>query len=275
MIRIFSWKSKKIKKKILRSFIDFYEKQYLFFSEIPLYEERKENLIKKKRVDCQQFATWIRENYPDDVYSKCYMGNKKKQGICCCRTMYGGLEYIYFAAFREDIIPVIEKAVSAKADYLVLDLRNNCGGSLDILRKCLPFFLKGNGTIEIKKNNTYEIISMDGNARAFKKIFLMVNENTMSCAEILMMVLYENMENVYIIGGPTYGKDKGQITMRKEKMVLSITHFYWYVSGRNIEEFWKQSGNRIVGVKEKLSEQEMIEYIYINIGMMLGTKVPL
>ncbi len=262
MIRIFSWKNKKIKKEDLLLFVDFYEKKYLFFSEIPEYEERKKELLHRKSVDCMQFTEWLKGNYPEDVYSKCYLKSKGNLKFCSCRTMYGGIEYIHIWAFGEEIIPTIEKAVDVKTDYLVIDLRDNCGGSVEVLTRCFSYFLKGKGSIEIQDRNECKKYNVVGNGRLYRKIFLLVNEHTMSCAEILMMVLYENMENVYIVGGPTFMKDKGQTTVGKGKTVLSITNFHWYISGKSIRDFWKQVGERMIGVEEDLSEQDMMEFVY-------------
>lgn len=262
MIKIFSSKNKKIRKKNLLFFLEFYEKKYLFWGEIPEYAERKRELLKKRRVDCLQFTRWLKENYQKDLYSKCYLKSEGKLKSCSCRTMYGGIEYIHIWAFCEEIIPVIEKAANVKADYLVIDLRDNCGGSVGVLTKSLSCLLKGMGSVEIRDRNEYKKIHIAGTGRVYRKIFILVNENTMSCAEILMMVLYENMENTYIIGGPTFMKDKGQATIGKGKTILSVTNFCWYVSGKNIKGFWRQSGERIIGTGEHLGEQDMMKLVY-------------
>lgn len=201
----------------------------------------------------------------EDVYSKCYLKSKGSLKSCSCRTMYGGIEYIHIWAFCEEIIPTIEKVVNVKTNYLVIDLRDNCGGSVNVLIKCVDYFLKGNGSIEIQDRDECKKYNVIGKGRLYRKIFLLVNENTMSCAEILMMVLYENMKNVYIVGGPTFMKDKGQATVERGKAVLSVTNFFWYVSGKDIKNFWKQPKERIFGNGEHLSERDMMEYVYSHI----------
>lgn len=262
MIEIFSWKNKRINKKELSLFIDFYEKNYLFTSKIVGYEEKKEELLHRRTVNCIQFTRWIKENYPEDAYSKCYWKRKNNIMTCSCRTMYGGIEYIHIWTFSQEIISTIEKAVDAKTEYLVIDLRDNCGGAIEVLIKTISYFLRGTGTLEIQDKNALKEYKIIGYGKLYRKIFILVNGNTMSCAEIMMMVLYENMENIYIVGGPTYMKDTGQITIQKGNMVLSITNFYWYVSGKNIKYFWEQSGERIIGIGEEFSEQHMMQYIY-------------
>lgn len=254
--------NKRIKKADLLCFLDFYEKNYLFFSEVKEYDEKKKRLLQSKNVNCNQFTKWLKENYSEDVYSKCYMIKKRNTMSCRCRTMYGGIEYIHILSFCEEIIPFIERAVSVDADYLVIDLRDNCGGSVGVLTKCLPYFLAGNGTIELQSRNGFQTINVVGAGRPFRKIFLLVNENTMSCAEMLMMVLYENMENVYVVGGLSFMKDKGQATIKKGKLVASVTNFYWYVSGKKINDFWMLPEKRKIGVGQHLSEDEMMNIIY-------------
>ena len=266
MIRIFSGKNNRIKMEEILLFLNFYEEKYLFFAEISEYEERKKELLQRKSVDCMQFTGWLKENYPKDVYSKCYLKRRGNIKFCSYRTMYGGIGYIHIWVFDEEIIPAIKKLTNMKTDYLIIDLRDNCGGSVDVLINSFSYFLKGKGTIEIQDRNSYKSYNVVGDAGSYRKIFLLVNKNTMSCAEILMMVLYENMKNVYIVGGPTFMKDKGQITMRGGKVVLSITNFNWYVSGKKIKDFWKQPGERVFEINKNLSEQDMVKFVYSQLG---------
>lgn len=267
MIRIFSRKNKQIPKKVLREFIDFYEKRYFYFSEIKDYEKRKKELLSRKSVSIVQFTEWMRENYPKDCYTKCSIQPvlKNKNRLVCSRRMYGEVLYIQLYAFSSETVQEMERAMETAAKYLVLDLRDNCGGAVEALVRCIGLFIQADNAFEIRCSNSVTTYNSTGKGVDYKKIFLLVNGNTMSCAEILMMVLYKNMKNVFIIGGPTFLKEKGQITVKKGKIVLSVTNFLWFVRKESVSEFWENSRERILSRNEELNFYKIMELVYSNL----------
>jgi len=77
------------------------------------------------------------------------------------------------------------------------------------------------------------IYHSDNEFRNFKKIFILVNQNTSSSAEIFALSLKMNLDNVLIVGSKTFGKDVGQTTIvdKQYKFILNFTTFHWNVNG--------------------------------------------
>ena len=97
-------------------------------------------------------------------------------------------------------------------ENLIIDVRDNQGGSLEYLYKVLDcFILKENvkiGTIEFNKGEKEDIFSTDYGFD-FKKMCILTNENTTSAAEAFALSLSE-LTGSLIIGETTYGKGIGQ-----------------------------------------------------------------
>ena len=74
----------------------------------------------------------------------------------------------------------------------------------------------------------------DKNNFKFEKIFIIVNNNTMSSAEILAYSLKVNLEETIILGKDTFNKNFGQIQLvnKKYKYVFSIPTNFWDVCGK-------------------------------------------
>jgi len=94
---------------------------------------------------------------------------------------------------------------------LILDLRDNPGGSMLETRNILNFFIdKGNPLVTLqyqKKQNTYSATLPQMTDWSKYEIILLVNKNTASAAEVIATVLREYLpNNVVIIWETTYGK---------------------------------------------------------------------
>lgn len=94
---------------------------------------------------------------------------------------------------------------------LILDLRDNPGGSMLETRNILNFFIdKGNPLITLKyktKQNTYSATLPQMTDWSKYEIIILVNKNTASAAEVIVAVLREYMmSNLVVIGEKTYGK---------------------------------------------------------------------
>jgi len=94
---------------------------------------------------------------------------------------------------------------------LILDLRDNPGGSMLETKNILNFFIdKGNPLVTLKyqkKQETYSATLPQMADWSKYEIILLVNKNTASAAEVIASVLREYMPlNLVIIGEKTYGK---------------------------------------------------------------------
>lgn len=135
---------------------------------------------------------------------------------------------------------------------LILDLRDNPGGSMLETRNILNFFIdKGNPLVTLKykaKQYTYSATLPQMTDWSHYEIIVLVNKNTASAAEIITAVLREYMPtNMVVIGGRTYGKGVVQELLSfKDNSLLKYTVAEW-VTPKNQLSF------NTVGVKPDIS----------------------
>lgn len=125
-------------------------------------------------------------------------------------------------------------AMSALADGaqgIVLDLRNNPGGFLDVATNLSGWFMpKGSvAVIEKSRAGTSQKLFADGNA-AFSKlpIVVVVNGGSASASEILAGALRDN-NGAKLVGEKTFGKGSVQeVDMMSNGSTIKITIAHWY-----------------------------------------------
>lgn len=107
----------------------------------------------------------------------------------------------------EDAIIGLEKA---QIEALIIDLRNNTGGYLEVSKNIIELFLEKGSTIYSleNKNQTIKFVDITKECRDYP-IAILVNSKTASASEILASSLKYSY-GAKIIGTKTYGKGKVQ-----------------------------------------------------------------
>ncbi|WP_240839798.1 S41 family peptidase [Acidaminobacter sp. JC074] len=137
------------------------------------------------------------------------------------------------------VIEAIDQVESPESKDLILDLRDNTGGSTEsannILNVLLPDLLISQ--MIYKDGYSYPYYS-DKSMVSFNHIYVLVNEDTVSASELLALGLRTFLEDVTIIGQTTYGKGVGQDVFedRINKRIYYIVSHYWNVREQNISE---------------------------------------
>ena len=126
--------------------------------------------------------------------------------------------YIRITSFLSESLPTeFEEALGAvKADginKLIIDLRDNGGGSLDLVTRMAELFVNEGETMCYLNNRSLEepeaVVSTSKTKTEFEKISVLVNENTASAAELMASIL-RNKADAVLVGKTTYGKALGQ-----------------------------------------------------------------
>lgn len=117
--------------------------------------------------------------------------------------------YIHIKSFDdvtgEDFEKSYKKLKDAGIDGLVMDLRNNPGGSLDVCLKIADKFLD-KGVIVTTEDKNGKVITEESDQEADKiPMTVLVNENSASASEILSGAL-KDRKRAKIIGKKTFGK---------------------------------------------------------------------
>lgn len=126
--------------------------------------------------------------------------------------------YIRISSFLAETLPTeFESMVRSfrqnGIDKLIIDLRDNGGGSLDLVTKMAELFVDDGDTMCYLNNRSLEqpeaVISTCKDKVSFETISVLVNENTASAAELMASIL-RNKADAVLVGKTTYGKALGQ-----------------------------------------------------------------
>ncbi len=129
------------------------------------------------------------------------------------------LGYIYLPKFyldftkkvkrtaASDIKKELEKLKEEGVEGIVLDLRNNGGGSLSTVIDIAGFFIDKGPVVQVRdKQGKVDVLKDQDKKIVFKKpVVVLVNELSASASEILAAAL-QDYNRAIIIGSPTYGK---------------------------------------------------------------------
>ncbi len=124
-----------------------------------------------------------------------------------------------------DVAAEVKKLKEAGVTGIILDLRNNGGGSLGDVVDMAGIFV-GKGPVVQVKNNSAEAnkLSAQSNDSALYTgpLAIMVNENSASASEILAAAM-QDYKRAVIVGATTYGKGTVQKMVELDQMVDPMT----------------------------------------------------
>ncbi|XOB41854.1 MAG: S41 family peptidase [Candidatus Nealsonbacteria bacterium] len=157
----------------------------------------------------------------------------------------GDIAYLRIYHFSEkassDFIGAAIEILNSPAEKIILDLRNNPGGYLEVARDISGWFLERGQTVAIEdfgQETEQKIYKAKGNARFLQyPIVILINQGSASGSEILAAALRDN-RGIKIIGEKSFGKGSVQeLEKLKEGSSLKITVARWLTpSGELITE---------------------------------------
>lgn len=113
------------------------------------------------------------------------------------------------------VSPILKELRAKGVDRIIIDLRNNLGGSVKEAIKLIELFIKEKDksflTLHLKEGNDMpkkEFISADRGEYADWKGIILVNKNSASASEIVAGAL--QIEGFKLFGERTYGKGSAQ-----------------------------------------------------------------
>lgn len=130
---------------------------------------------------------------------------------------------------------------------LILDLRGNGGGFVDIATRIVDEFLEKDKLIVFTKNNKGKIDESFASSRGdFEQggLYVLIDENSASASEIVAGALQDNDKGT-IIGRRSFGKGLVQIEMDlgDGSAVRLTTARYYTPTGRSIQKPYSKDGN--------------------------------
>jgi carboxyl-terminal processing protease len=160
-------------------------------------------------------------------------------------TLKGDVAYIQIYQFGEmlgnDFKETALEILQSPAKSIVLDLRNNPGGYLDVAQEIAGWFLEKDQVVTIEdfgNDKTQQIYKTSGNSSFVGyPIVVLINQGSASASEILAGTLRDN-RNVKLIGDKSFGKGSVQEVLRLNGgSFLKITIAHWLTpKGASISE---------------------------------------
>lgn len=175
----------------------------------------------------EEFEAYLEEKYIDDTFE----------------MIEDDLFYLKINSFVEDktykkFQPAIKQLEKSKG--LMIDLRDNPGGSVDEVIKVLECFIpKGKVLMKDRRDDEIiETVSKQTETIHSPSTVILVNENTASASEILALCLKENIENVTIIGADTYGKGiaTNTIVHQDGSAFMYVSNYWDSPNGNNVSK---------------------------------------
>lgn len=155
--------------------------------------------------------------------------------------------YLRVTAFQEDTADLFDEALkklqSKQMESLIIDLRFNGGGLMDVALRMANRFIPSGILISLKGKTINEEIKADSGDKAITdtQIVILVNGSSASASEILSGALHDH-HRATLIGSHTYGKGSVQsvFTIRDTKKnvtgaVKLTTARYYTPSGKCLE----------------------------------------
>jgi carboxyl-terminal processing protease len=135
---------------------------------------------------------------------------KKKMGYIYLPGFYANFNRLDPSSARycsKDVRKEIEKLKAQNIDGLIIDLRNNGGGSLQEVVDMAGLFISKGPVVQVKGKNDMSMVMEDYNPDIAwtGPLSIMVNRNSASASEILAAAM-QDYKRAIIVGTPSYGK---------------------------------------------------------------------
>ncbi|MGL5439114.1 MAG: S41 family peptidase, partial [Filifactoraceae bacterium] len=155
-------------------------------------------------------------------------------------------------------------------DKVIIDVRNNFGGRIDLIIPIVEFFNNSEKRIFLRSKNQNKTILIEGKNRyKNRKIVILINELTCSCLEYVFLSSIKGQENITLIGTETCGMSDiatVSIIMNGFLLILS-TKKYTDKNGKDLDikfiapdVFVENSINDFINERDKQLESA-IEYL--------------
>ncbi|MBR6133353.1 MAG: S41 family peptidase [Bacilli bacterium] len=125
--------------------------------------------------------------------------------------------------FNDQLVDLEDKDI----DYLIVDLRNNTGGYLNVTTKMVNLFLsKGSVIYSLENKDGVKEYEDDTKENRDYKIVVLINGNTASAAEIFASALKDSY-GATLVGEKSYGKGKVQTLVSYGDSIVKYTSSKW------------------------------------------------
>jgi len=178
------------------------------------------------------------------------------------KTLNDNIAYIHITSFDGDTDKEISAALKDVKDKnsLIIDLRDNPGGRLDVVVKSIDLFLDQGAVLITKyKNDKENVIYSEDGVEYDKQVCVLVNENSASASEIFAAAL-KDRGRAKIVGTRTYGKGSIQrVFPLPGNAGANITIGRFYSPNRNIIDKVGVSPDIEIAIPDEFKDVSILE----------------
>ncbi len=231
------------------------------------------NLTLKKQDGTTATVSMIREKIEQDeglARSAIVMRGVDKIGYIALPDFYANFEDKNGFRCSDDVAKEVKKLKEEKVKGIVIDLRNNGGGSLVEVVKMVGLFIKSGIVVQVKERDGQvdqqtwrdndESVLYDG------PLTVMVNESSASASEIFAAAIQDYARGVIIGSSSTYGKGTVQRPIPFGKPIDFFSNRTEYGAvGLTFQKFYRVNGGstQLRGVVPDVVMPDVYEYLKI------------
>ncbi|MFK5973331.1 MAG: carboxy terminal-processing peptidase [Flavobacteriaceae bacterium] len=181
--------------------------------------------------------------------------------------------YVDFEDYSErnaasDVAKEVERLKEEGAEGLILDLRDNGGGSLKTVVEMAGLFIKDGPIVQVQSNGKRKDVYDDKDERIQwgGPLVILVNELSASASEILAAAMQDYKRAVIIGSKQTFGKGTVQNVIPLDNIVRSSEHGDLGAIKLTTQKFYRISGGstQLKGVRSDVIVPD--KYSYIDLG---------
>ena len=206
----------------------------------------------------------------EDAFAKSsiILKGEKKYGIIHLPKFYIDFKDYEQRNAASDVQKEIEKLKKENVEGIILDLRNNGGGSLQTVVDMTGFFIKDGPVVQVKSTGGKKqvLVDTDSSVSWNGPLVLMVNEFSASASEIIAAALQDYKRAVVIGSKQTFGKGTVQNVIDLNQIISKNTHGDLGALKLTTEKFYRINGGstQLEGVKSDIVFPG--RYTYIDTG---------
>ncbi|MDC6405367.1 MULTISPECIES: carboxy terminal-processing peptidase [Maribacter] len=181
--------------------------------------------------------------------------------------------YVDFEDYNErnaatDVAKEVERLKEEGAEGLILDLRDNGGGSLKTVVEMAGLFIKDGPIVQVRSGNKQKEVYDDNDERIQwdGPLVILVNELSASASEILAAAMQDYKRGIVIGSKQTFGKGTVQNVIPLDNIVRSNEHGDLGAIKLTTQKFYRINGGstQLEGVKSDVVVPD--KYSYIDLG---------
>ena len=203
----------------------------------------------------------------EEVYAKSstVMKDNKKFGIINLPGFYVSMDDYNKRNAATDVKLEIERLKKENIEGLVLDLRNNGGGSLQTVIDMAGLFVKEGPIVQVKTTGGQKEVLRDKDKALLwdGPLVILVNENSASASEILAAAMQDYKRALVIGSKQTFGKGTVQTVLDLNRMVKNNSLGDMGALKYTIQKYYRIDGGstQLEGVKSDVVLPDRYSYI--------------